>query len=247
MTGLDQDMMQKNLTCRNLEESQKNIYWMSFSLIPVNLLFMILGVLLYQFVELKGIIVPSGTDNLFPYLAIEHFSSIAGIAFLLGITAAAYSSADSALTALTTSFCIDFLNFNLDNFESKKETKLMVHIGFSLVLIGVILFFKLVNDQSVINSIFSLAGYTYGPLLGLFSFGIFTRRIIEDQWVPLICTLAPIFCYVLSNHSDILLNGYQFGFELLLLNGTITFIGLWLISKNQSNSFTGSQKKSVKF
>ncbi len=247
MTGLDQDMMQKNLTCRNLEESQKNIYWMSFSLIPVNLLFMILGVLLYQFVELKGIIVPSGTDNLFPYLAIEHFSSIAGIAFLLGITAAAYSSADSALTALTTSFCIDFLNFNLDNFESKKETKLMVHIGFSLVLIGVILFFKLVNDQSVINSIFSLAGYTYGPLLGLFSFGIFTRRIIEDQWVPLICALAPIFCYVLSNHSDILLNGYQFGFELLLLNGTITFIGLWLISKNQSNSFTGSQKKSVKF
>ena len=107
---------------------------------------------------------------------------------------------------------------------------------------GVKGFFKLVNDQSVINSIFSLAGYTYGPLLGLFSFGIFTRRIIEDQWVPLICALAPIFCYVLSNHSDILLNGYQFGFELLLLNGTITFIGLWLISKNQSNSFTGSQK-----
>ena len=231
MTGLDQDMMQKNLTCRNLKESQKNIYWMSLSLIPVNLLFMVLGVLLYQFVELKGIVVPPGTDNLFPYLAIEHFSSIAGIAFLLGITAAAYSSADSALTALTTSFCIDFLNFSPANFESKKRTKLIVHIGFSLLLIVVILFFKAINDQSVINSIFSVAGYTYGPLLGLFSFGIFTQRIVKDQWVPLICILAPVFCYLLSKYSSEWLNGYQFGFELLMLNGAFTFLGLWLISK----------------
>ena len=231
MTGLDQDMMQKNLTCRNLKESQKNIYWMSLSLIPVNLLFMILGVLLYQFVELKGIAVPPGTDNLFPYLAIEHFSSIAGIAFLLGITAAAYSSADSALTALTTSFCIDFLNFSPANFESKKRTKLIVHIGFSLLLIVVILFFKAINDQSVINSIFSVAGYTYGPLLGLFSFGIFTQRVVKDQWVPLICILAPVFCCLLSKYSSEWLNGYQFGFELLMLNGAFTFLGLWLISK----------------
>ena len=231
MTGLDQDMMQKNLTCRNLKESQKNIYWMSLSLIPVNLLFMVLGVLLYQFVEIKDILIPPGTDNLFPYLAIEHFSSIAGIAFLLGITAAAYSSADSALTALTTSFCIDFLNFKPDNFESKKQTKLMVHIGFSVLLIGVILFFKAINDQSVINSIFSVAGYTYGPLLGLFSFGIFTRRIVRDQWVPLICIIAPIFCYLLSKHSSEWLNGYQFGFELLMINGAFTFLGLWLYSK----------------
>ena len=107
----------------------------------------------------------------------------------------------------------------------------MVHIGFSLVLIGVILFFKLINDQSVINSIFSVAGYTYGPLLGLFSFGIFTRRIIKDQWAPLICAVAPIFCYVLSQHSNEWLNGYQFGFELLMLNGAFTFLGLWLISE----------------
>jgi Na+/proline symporter len=231
MTGLDQDMMQKNLTCRNLKESQKNIFWMSLSLIPVNLLFMVLGVLLYQFVELKGIVVPPETDNLFPYLAIGHFSSIAGIAFLLGITAAAYSSADSALTALTTSFCIDFLNFKPDNFESKKQTKLMVHISFSLLLIVVILFFKAINDQSVINSIFSVAGYTYGPLLGLFSFGIFTQRVVKDQWVPLICILAPIFGYSLSKYSSEWLNGYQFGFELLMLNGAFTFLGLWLISK----------------
>jgi Na+/proline symporter len=224
-------MMQKNLTCRNLKESQKNIFWMSLSLIPVNLLFMVLGVLLYQFVELKGIVVPPGTDNLFPSLAIGHFSSIAGIAFLLGITAAAYSSADSALTALTTSFCIDFLNFKPDNFESKKQTKLMVHISFSLLLIVVILFFKAINDQSVINSIFSVAGYTYGPLLGLFSFGIFTQRVVKDQWVPLICILAPIFGYSLSKYSSEWLNGYQFGFELLMLNGAFTFLGLWLISK----------------
>ena len=158
----------------------------------------------------------------------EHFSSIAGIVFLLGITAA-YSSADSALTSLTTCFCIDFLNFNPDNFESKKQTKLMVHIGFSLVLIVVILFFKLINDQSVINSIFSVAGYTYGPLLGLFSFSIFTRRIIEDRWVPFICALSPIFCYILSHNSEIWLNGYQFGLSYHC--GTITFLGLGLLAK----------------
>ena len=231
MTGLDQDMMQKNLTCRNLKDAQKNVYWMSLSLIPVNLLFMILGVLLYAYVDFNHIIIPDGTDRLFPFLAIGHFSMIAGVGFILGITAAAYSSADSALTALTTSFCIDFLNFKPENFEAKKHIKLRVHLGFSVMLVLVILLFKAINDQSVINSIFSIAGYTYGPLLGMFAFGVYTTRLVKDRWVPLICLISPIICYILSTHSESWLNGYRFGFELLILNGGITFLGLFLTSK----------------
>jgi Na+/proline symporter len=230
MTGLDQDMMQKNLTCRSLKDAQKNVLWFSIALVFVNLLFLALGVLLYQFAEIIEIAIPDRTDSLFPLLAVNHFSMLGGIVFLLGITAAAYSSADSALTALTTSFCIDFLGFKPENFEEKKNLRKYVHLGFSLILFLVILGFNAINDDSVINAIFTVASYTYGPLLGLFSFGLFSSRKAKDQWTPLICLLSPILTYALNTYSEILLGGYKFGFELLIVNGSLTFLGLLLVS-----------------
>lgn len=229
MTGLDQDMMQKNLTCRSLREAQKNMFWFSLSLIFVNLLFLSLGVLLYQYAGYQEIIMPERTDYLFPQLAINHFSALGGVVFLLGITAAAYSSADSALTSLTTSFCVDILEFKKENFEAKKRLKTIVHLSFSIILFLVILAFNAINDTSVINSIFTAAGYTYGPLLGLFAFGIFTPWSVKDRFVPLVGVLSPALAYLLNINSDWLLAGYKFGFEILIVNGLITFSGLWLL------------------
>ena len=151
MTGLDQDMMQKNLTCRSLKDAQKNVYWFTGILILVNVLFLTLGVLLYQFAEINSLIMESRSDSLFPFLAVNHFSLLAGVFFLLGITAAAYSSADSALTALTTSFCIDFLGFKQGNFEKNKKLRTHVHFGFAIVLFIVVLIFNGINDESVIG------------------------------------------------------------------------------------------------
>ncbi|MFZ9045388.1 MAG: sodium:solute symporter [Cyclobacteriaceae bacterium] len=231
MTGLDQDMMQKNLTCRSLKDAQKNVLWFSIALIFVNLLFLTLGVLLYQFAEISQIAIPDRTDAFFPLLAVNHFSLLGGIVFLLGITAAAYSSADSALTALTTSFCIDFLGFRPDNFEEKRSIRKYVHLGFSLLLFVVILGFDAINDDSVINAIFRVAGYTYGPLLGLFAFGLFSRRHAKDARIPLICIASPVITYFLNTYSEVLLGGYKFGFELLIVNGALTFLGLFLTSQ----------------
>lgn len=236
MTGLDQDMMQKNLTCRTLHDAQKNMLWFSVALIFVNLLFLMLGVLLYQYVEIQGISSPDRSDALFPYLAVNHFSWMGGVVFLLGITAAAYSSADSALTALTTSFCVDFLGFRKENFEEKKSLRKQVHFAFSILIFFVILIFNAINDQSVINSIFAVAGYTYGPLLGLFAFGLFTKLDIHDKWVPLVCLLAPVLTYIINVNSVDWLGGYKFGFELLMLNGLLTFVGLALIKRNSTSS-----------
>lgn len=229
MTGLDQNMMQKNLTCRNLRDAQKNIAWFSPSLIPVNLLFLALGVLLYVYAEQSGISLPSRTDELFPFLALNHFGTLTAIFFLLGITAAAYSSADSSLTSLTTAFCIDFLNVDIVKQAETKRTKLLVHIGFSFTMFAVIMLFYSLNDSSVISAIFKAAGYTYGPLLGLFTFGLLTSYKINDRWAPLICISSPIICYIISTNSVAWFNGYQFGYELLLLNGTLTTVGLFLI------------------
>ncbi len=232
MTGLDQDMMQKNLTCRSLGDAQKNMYWFTTILIFVNVLFLILGVLLYQFADAYNISLTTRSDNLFPILAVEHFSLVGGVFFLLGITAAAYSSADSALTALTTSFCVDFLGFNPENFAAKKRTRIYVHLGFSMLLFVIILIFNAINDESVINSIFIAAGYTYGPLLGLYSFGIFTDYRVKDRWVPPICLLAPVISYIININSESLFNGYRFGFEIVILNGLLTFIGMLLIRRS---------------
>ena len=232
MTGLDQDMMQKNLTCKSLKDAQKNMFWFSFSLIFVNLLFLSLGVLLYHYAEVQSIILPEKSDSLYPFLAINHFATAGGIVFLLGIIAAAYSSADSALTALTTSFYIDFLG--VDPQKAEKKKRMFIHLGFSILIFFVILIFQAINDQSVINSVFRVAGYTYGPLLGLYSYGLFTKREIKDNLVPLICIMSPILTYVLNVNSEQLLGGYKFGFELLLVNGLITFIGLWLAKKKEN-------------
>lgn len=229
MTGLDQDMMQKNLTCRSLKDAQKNVFWFSVVLVLANLLFLSLGVLLYHFVNVNQIDLTKTTDSLYPYLAMNHFGIMGGIVFLLGVTAAAYSSADSALTALTTSFYIDFLGKTPGKNDGKN--RVLVHLGFSILIFLVILIFKAINDDSVINSIFKVAGYTYGPLLGLYSFGLFTKKKLDDQYVPMICLMAPTFTYIINLNSESLLWGYRFGFELLLVNGLFTFIGLLFITK----------------
>ena len=229
MTGLDQDMMQKNLTCKNLEDAQKNIFWFCVILVIANLLFLSLGALLYIYSESLNIPIPQRSDDLYPLIALNNLGEITSVIFLLGIIAAAYSSADSALTSLTTSFCIDFLN--IDNSSNKKRIRFFVHIGFSIILFIVILIFKEINDESVINSIFKAAGYTYGPLLGLFSFGIFTKYNVRDRYVLPICMLSPALSYLVNIYSEQLLFGYKFGFEILLLNGLITFLGLFLIRK----------------
>ncbi len=228
MTGLDQDMMQKNLTVKSLKDSQKNMAWFSISLVFVNFLFLGLGALLFIYAKQKGLELPVRGDDLYPLLALNYFGTFAGITFLLGITAAAYSSADSALTSLTTSFSVDFLGMNIEK-ENKKQ-RMLIHFGFSLLLFIVIIAFKALNNQSVITAVFTVAGYTYGPLLGMFSFGLFTTRTTKDKFVPYIAIIAPVLSYLLSTYSEILLNGYKFGFELLIVNGLFTFVGLWLFS-----------------
>ena len=233
MTGLDQDMMQKNLSCRNVKDAQKNMISLGLVLIIVNLLFLGLGALLYIFANNQGLVIPEKTDQLFPMIALEHLSPTVGILFILGLIAAAYSSADSALTSLTTSFCVDFLDFekkpNADSANDRK-TRTIVHVGFSILLVLVIIIFKNLNNDSVINEVFKVAGYTYGPLLGLYLFGFFTKFKIKDNLAPIVCIASPIICYFLSLYSKELLFGYEFGFELLIINGLITIIGLRLIS-----------------
>ncbi|OOG69596.1 sodium:solute symporter [Algoriphagus sp. A40] len=232
MTGLDQDMMQKNLTCKNIGDAQKNMFWFTIILVIVNLLFLSLGVMLYLYAESKGIPLPGKSDQLFPLLATEHFSAFAGIVFVLGIIAAAYSSADSTLTALTTSFCIDFLEIDRKYAPEKRVAiRQKVHIAFTGLFYLLILSFYWLNDQSVINSVFIIAGYTYGPLLGLYSFGLFTKWKVKDKWVPYIAVAAPIVTYLISQNSEKLLWGYKFGFEALILNGLLMFLGLYLLRK----------------
>lgn len=237
MTGLDQDMMQKNLTCKNLGEAQKNMFWFSVILVFVNLLFLALGALLYIYAETNGIAIPAKTDDLFPMLALNNFNIVAGVMFLLGIIAAAYSSADSALTSLTTSFCVDFLNFKredtLQSQVKQRNTRLLVHLGFSLLLFVTILLFELINNEAVISSVFKAAGYTYGPLLGLYAFGLFTSFHVKDRWVPVLCLISPALSYIININSEAWLYGYKFGFEILIVNGAITFLGLLLLTKKK--------------
>jgi SSS family transporter len=232
MTGLDQDMMQKNLTCKNIGDAQKNMFWFTIILVIVNILFLSLGIMLYLYAETKGISLPTKSDELFPLLATQHFSAFAGIIFVLGIVAAAYSSADSTLTALTTSFCIDFLEIDRRYpADQRVKVRQRVHVAFSLVMILAILMFYWINDQSVINSVFIIAGYTYGPLLGLYAFGLFTKWQVKDRWVPLLAVSAPVLTFLVSQNSERFLWGYKFGFEALILNGLLMFLGLVLIRK----------------
>jgi Na+/proline symporter len=237
MTGLDQDLMQKNLTCKNIGEAQKNMFWFYVVLVFINLLFLSLGALLYTYAAQMGVEIPKKTDDLYPMLALgNHFGTLAAITFLLGIIAATYASSDSALTALTTAFCIDFMNIEKHEEDQRKKIKHWVHIGFSALFFVVIVIFKRLNSEDVISAVFDLAGYTYGPLLGLFAFGLFLKRPLKDSIVPFICVLSPILTYILVQHSPDWFNGYKVGFERLILNGSITFIGLLLISKSNQNA-----------
>ncbi|WP_438976925.1 sodium:solute symporter [Polaribacter sp.] len=229
MTGLDQDMMQKNLTCRNLKDAQKNMFWFTIVLVIVNFFFLALGVLLTDYAQKNGI--DAHKDELFPIIATKGSLGLAtAIFFLLGLIAAAYSSADSALTSLTTSFSIDILEINKKKDQQAQEkTRKKIHVLFSFILIATILIFKyFIADESVIAKIFTFANYTYGPLLGLYAFGLFTKYQLKDKWVPLVCIFSPIATYVL-NTSLLKYFNFDFGFALLIVNGLLTFFGLFLL------------------
>lgn len=234
MTGLDQNMMQKNLSCRSLRDAQKNICCFSVVAVGVNLLFLSLGALLYTFATRKGLEIPKLTDQLFPTLALEqHLGSFAAVVFIIGLTAATFNSADSVLTTLTTSFCIDFLGVDRrTDITDARKTRLrhITHLAFAVILLFVILAFRLVNSDAVITAVLKLAGYTYGPLLGLFAFGLFCSRPVRDRFVPIVCVISPLLCYGLDANSAQWFNGYKFGFELLMLNGAFTALGLLLLS-----------------
>ena len=228
MTGLDQDLMQKNLTCKSIGEAQKNMFWFYWVLLFINLLFLALGALLYIYAQANQIAIPTKTDELYPLLALGgNFGTLAAVTFLLGIIAASYASSDSALTALTTSFCIDFLR--IEKFQEAKREKIKhrVHIGFSVLFFIVIGLFHVFNNQELIGAVFNLAGYTYGPLLGLFAFGLFTKTAIKDRYVPFVCVASPIITFVLETQSQALFGG--FGFAKLILNGAICYLLLWSI------------------
>ena len=249
MTGLDQDMMQKNLTCKNLRDAQKNVMTSSLLFIVVNILFLMLGSALLLYADQTGFPLPVGDggavvpDKIFPSIAFS-LSGFTAVCFVLGMVAAGYSSADGTLTALTTTFCYDFLGF--DKKESGKQVRhnsqfsilnsqlkirRLVHVAFALLYLLVIIAFRPFHRQSLIDTVFDVAGFTYGPLLGLYAFGLFTRRRARDGWVPFIAVLSPVVCYVLKLNSFSWF-GYHFGFEILLLNGLITFALLWLSSLN---------------
>jgi SSS family transporter len=231
MVGMDQDMMQKNLTCRNKKEAQKNMIVFSLSFLVTVFMFLCLGVLLYIFAAERGIALPAKSDDLYPMLALHYLGLPVGIAFLLGITAAAYSSADSALTALTTSLSVDFMKITQYDEQKKRKINKWSLLVLSVLLIIVILIFRAINNESIVVAVFRVAGYTYGPILGLFIFGMYFKRKVKDKWVPVVAILAPVLCFFISKYSEIIFNGYSFGFELLILNGLITMLGLFLISE----------------
>ena len=232
MTGLDQDLMQKNNSCRNIGEAQLNMFVFSLVYFVVIFLFLCLGCMLYLYCSAKGIVVPARTDLLFPMLAFEHFPTYIGVFFLIGLTAACYASADSAITSLTTSFCIDFLDFEKRSDVASsvlQRRRYWVHIGFSVVLLLVVLLFREINNEAVVNEIFRLAGYTYGPLLGLYSFGFLLKGLRPiDSFVPVVCVVSPVLCYYLNVYMSS--HGFHIGFALLIINGFITFLGLLFLS-----------------
>ena len=242
MVGLDQDLMQKNLSCKNIGEAQKNMYTFTGIFVLINIFFLSVGALLYMFAEKNGIAVPTDlitgnprTDLLFPEIAFHHLSIIPAVVFLLGLTAATFATTDSALTALTTSFCIDFLGMDKGDNAQKPGaliTRHWVHVGFSFLLFIVILLFNAINDASVVSMIFKVASYTYGPLLGLYTFGLFMKtKTVHDKLVPLICVVSPIICFLISKYSNLVFENYIIDNELIIINGLLTYLGLLIISK----------------
>jgi len=234
MTGLDQDLMQKNLSLKNIREAKKNMFSFTAVFVVINIFFLSVGALLWIYAAKNGISVGKTTDYLYPTIALKYLGLIPAMVFMLGLTAATFATTDSALTALTTSFCVDFLGFDKKEVTNSKKlvnTRHWVHIGFSGMMFLTIVIFNLVNDAAVVTAIFKVASYTYGPLLGLYSFGLFAgKRQVLDKAVPFICVISPAVCYYLSIHSNKLLGGYVFDNELILVNGLITFIGLLVTS-----------------
>lgn len=240
MVGLDQDLMQKNLSCKNIGEAQKNMYTFTAIFVLINIFFLSVGALLYLYAEKNGIAIPmvgdvKRTDLLFPEIAFNHLTIIPSVIFLLGLTAATFATTDSALTALTTSFCVDFLGMDKEENQNKPNivrTRHLVHVGFSALMFLVIIIFNSLNDKSVVTMIFKVASYTYGPLLGLYAFGLFMKsKTVHDRYVPLICVLSPAICFFISKYSADLLGNYVIDNELIIINGLITFLGLLAISK----------------
>lgn len=238
MTGLDQDMMQKNLSCRNLHEAQKNMYCYGFSFIPLNFLFLCLGILLIALAGQMQLELPAMNDDILPMFATQgYLGQSVLVLFTIGIIAAAFSNSDSALTAMTTSVCIDLLKTDKDTEETARRKRKKVHLSLSILLAFFICLVEMLNNKSVIDAIYIIASYTYGPLLGMFAFGLFTRRQTKDRLVPLIAIASPVLCYALDwwiNKET----GYKFGYELLMLNGSLTFAGLMLLSGKEKTAKT---------
>lgn len=236
MTGLDQDMMQRNLSCKNFKDSQKNMITSGISQFFIILLFLMLGVLLYTFTSHQGITNPAKSDELFPMIATGgYFPTIVGILFIIGLISSAYSAAGSALTALTTSFTVDILGIKGKTEDTVRKTRKKVHVGMAIVMGIVIFIFNLLNNTSVIDAVYILASYTYGPILGLFAFGILTKRQVRDRYIPLVSILSPILCFILQKNSETWFHGYQFSYELLIFNALFTFIGLCFLIKKTIN------------
>ncbi len=239
MTGLDQNMMQKNLSCKSLGEAQKNIFWFSIVMVIVNICFLSLGALLYQYYQTSGIALPINsetgkiiTDKVFPNLALNHLGIIAGLIFIIGLTAATFSSADSVLTTLTTSTYVDIFEYDKNTTLSdatKSKRRTYIHIGFALLVWLVIIIFDILNQRAIIDTILMLAGYTYGPLLGLFTIGLFTKINLNDKIVPIICVIAPVLTYVLANYIVKPMSTYEIGNELIIINAGITMLGLLFV------------------
>ncbi|MDO4462164.1 MAG: sodium:solute symporter [Bacteroidia bacterium] len=232
MNGLDQNIMQKSLTCKNKRDAQMNLVVFSIAFVACTIVFLTLGTALVAYSEYLGINLPSSTDDIYPIIAQNYLPPFIGICFVLGIVAAALSSTDSSLTALTTVWCVDILNTDVISGNKKAEkTKQITTIGFAIALIIVVLAADIINDRSVVSAIFTLAGYTYGPLLGLFVFGMTNQHAIKEKYVPIVCLSAPTLTYLFNLASPYLLCGYKMGFELIILNATLTYLGLWLIKK----------------
>ncbi len=239
MVGLDQDLMQKNLSLSNIHEAKKNMFSFTAVFVVINIFFLSVGALLYIYAAHNGIKVAK-TDYLYPTIALQYLGIVPAMVFMLGLTAATFATTDSALTALTTSFCVDFLGFNKrEAINSKKNvnTRHFVHIGFSMLMLLTIIAFNAINNDAVVTAIFKVASYTYGPLLGLYSFGLFMKnRQVRDKLVPFICLISPAVCYFLSTSSKVLLGGYVFDNELIIVNGLITFAGLLITSASKTKT-----------
>ncbi len=235
MTGLDQEMMQKNISVKRLGDSQKNMLSFSTVMVLVNFLFLFLGGLLYLYATSKGLDVKG--DDLFPTIALQYLPPAISVIFIIGLISALFPSADGAITALTSSFCIDILGLQRNEQISeaqKSKTRMTVHLTFAVIFLICVMIFKVMNNKSIIGILLDVAGYTYGPLLGLFTFGILTKRVLKDKISPIVCLIAPLLCYIIQINAPTLFGGYQIGIEMLILNGAMTFAGLYFISKPQA-------------